>query len=122
MAASLTPQSAQVPFGYAMVSGQKVPVMIAPEWFRFIAVDLFNRAGKFNALTNTELEGIANATADSAQRVDSLAALVASAVTQASVIQAGEMIMQPGVGQCEFADVYQVASADVLAYETTSQL
>lgn len=56
MAVSLTPQSARVPIGYMDSDGQRVPVFITPEWYRFISVDLFQRAGSFTAMNNAELE------------------------------------------------------------------
>lgn len=53
---NLTSQSPRVPIGYADYSGQKVPVYIDPAWYRYLSIELFQRNGGSEALTNAELQ------------------------------------------------------------------
>ncbi|MEY4428831.1 MAG: hypothetical protein RLZZ182_1520 [Pseudomonadota bacterium] len=56
MPTPLSPPQAQVPIGFVVVDGKRLPVEInAPGWYRYLAQQLFDRAGGSSAPTNNDL-------------------------------------------------------------------
>jgi TolA-binding protein len=63
MSRTLTPPMARVPVGLATINGQQIEVRQHPEFVRFF-FDLFDRVGSTEALSNSELEALAQALTD----------------------------------------------------------
>lgn len=63
MSRTITPPTARIPIGLAMVNGREVEVRQHPEFVRFF-FDLFARVGRADALSNTELAQISQALID----------------------------------------------------------
>lgn len=63
MSRSITPPMARIPIGVVTINGQQIEVRQHPEFVRFF-FDLFNRVGSTDALSNTELEAMAQALVD----------------------------------------------------------
>ncbi len=64
MSRTLTPPIARIPIGLLTINGQQFEVRQHPEFVRFF-FDLFARVGSADALSNTELEAMAQALLDS---------------------------------------------------------
>lgn len=63
MTRTLTPPTSRIPIGFVSINGQQLDVQQHPEFVRFF-FDLFNRVGSTTALTNTELQELAQALID----------------------------------------------------------
>lgn len=63
MARTVTPPNASIPVGLIELDGQRIEVKQHPEFVRFF-FDLFTRAGGVSALTNTELQTLAQSLID----------------------------------------------------------
>lgn len=64
MSRSLTPPTAHIPVGIVTINNQPFDVLQHPEFTRFF-FDLFARVGSVSALSNTELEALAQSLIDS---------------------------------------------------------
>lgn len=53
--ANVTPPKGNIPIGYAMVAGVRVPVEIDGEWLRYLAQSVFTRIGGVVGTSTTEL-------------------------------------------------------------------
>ncbi len=58
MSPKMNPQSARVPIAYITIKGIQIPAYIAPEWLRYLTVDLFARAGGYTELSNNDLAAL----------------------------------------------------------------
>lgn len=63
MTRTVTPPNASIPVGLIEMGGKRIEVKQHPEFVRFF-FDLFARIGGVSALTNTELEALAQALID----------------------------------------------------------
>ena len=70
MSRTLTPPTARIPVGLVQINGRQLEVQQHPEFVRFF-FDLFARVGSTAALSNTELEEMAQALIDAGPQVNS---------------------------------------------------
>jgi hypothetical protein len=70
MSRTITPPTARIPIGTVLINGRSVDVQQHPEFVRFF-FDLFARVGSTAALSNTELEAMAQALLDAGPQATS---------------------------------------------------